>query len=214
MEYSTLFLIHKVSVTLFLLIYLVKTILLLMDKKETLFSITKAVKVPEMIISLLFLVTGVWMLVQTGDIKTMQVIKIIAVLASIPLAVIGFKRGNKALAIISLILIIAAYGLAEMSKKKVDKKEIGSGINTDPSSEGYDVIAHGSAVYSANCVSCHGDDGKKMLNNATDLTASGLTVDEKKEVIINGRGSMPPYKTVLSAEDINAVAEYTASLKK
>ena len=109
---------HLLVVILFLLIYLIKTTLLLMNKQETLMKFSKMVKVPEMIVSTLFLVTGIYMLTQVPEIKSLLIIKIAAVFLSIPLAVIGFKKQNKILAVASLLLIVGAYGLAEMSKKQ------------------------------------------------------------------------------------------------
>ncbi|HKC68956.1 MAG TPA: hypothetical protein VKG26_12050, partial [Bacteroidia bacterium] len=53
---------HFVVVTIFFLIYLIKTLLLLTDKKDALTSFTKKVKVLEMIVSVLFLVTGVYLM--------------------------------------------------------------------------------------------------------------------------------------------------------
>ncbi|MES2395188.1 MAG: SirB2 family protein, partial [Bacteroidota bacterium] len=89
---------HLLSVILFLLIYLIKTVLLLSNKNEGLAKFTKVVKVPEMIVSTLFLVTGIYLLTQIPEIKTLLIIKIVAVLISIPLAIIGFKKKNKVLA--------------------------------------------------------------------------------------------------------------------
>lgn len=86
---------HILSVILFLAIYLIKTVLLLMNKNEALAKFTKVVKVPEMIISTLFLATGVYMLTQVPEIKSLLIIKIVAVVASIPLAIIGFKNKTK-----------------------------------------------------------------------------------------------------------------------
>ena len=113
-----LLLIHKICVTAFLVIYLIKTILLLSGAQSALDRFAKIFKVPEMIISTGFLVTGIWMYTQIGAIKSMQIIKLVAVVASIPLAVIAFKKKNKALAVLSFVLILMAYGLAEMSKKQ------------------------------------------------------------------------------------------------
>ena len=90
--YKTIFYSHLVSVILFLLIYFIKTVLLLANKNEGLAKFTKTVKVPEMIISTLFLLTGIYMLTQIPEIKTLMIIKIIVVLAAIPLAIIGFKK--------------------------------------------------------------------------------------------------------------------------
>src|SRR5690349_6025565 len=117
MNSSLLVTIHLVVVNLFLLIYLVKTILIF-SNQNALVKFTKATKVAEMIISFTFLVTGVWLFSIVGAIKTLHIVKLILVVVSIPLAVIGFKRMNKGLALVSFILIVSAYGMAEMSKKK------------------------------------------------------------------------------------------------
>src|SRR3954469_25112700 len=105
--YKGIFYTHLISVNLFLLIYLVKTVLLLTNKNEGLARFTKMVKVPEMIISTLFLATGIYLLVQVGTTKLL-LIKIGMVVLSIPVAIIGFKKKNKILALLSLLMIIGA----------------------------------------------------------------------------------------------------------
>jgi mono/diheme cytochrome c family protein len=202
--YKAIFYTHLVSVNLFLLIYLVKTILLLANKNEALAKFTKMVKVPEMIVSTLFLITGIYMLTQIPEIKPLLIIKIIAVLASIPLAVIGFKKGKKALAVIAFLLIVGAYGLAEMSKKQKS-----SSVETPAATS-----LNGQGIYTENCSRCHGDDGKAGLMGATDLSASSISVDEKMLIIKNGKGAMDPFAGQLTDEQIKAVAEFTETLKK
>ena len=195
---------HLLSVILFLLIYLVKTALLLANKEDGLAKFTKAVKIPEMIISTLFLVTGVYMLTQIPEIKSLMIIKIIVVLASIPLAVIGFKKKNKALASISLLMIVAAYGLAEMSKKQKSKSMENITETT----------INGQELYSVSCARCHGDDGKLGLLGAPDLSASAMDLAARIEIIKNGKGAMTPFAGALTEEQIKAVAEYSEGLKK
>ena len=194
---------HLLVVILFLLIYLIKTTLLLMNKQETLMKFSKMVKVPEMIVSTLFLVTGIYMLTQVPEIKSLLIIKIAAVFLSIPLAVIGFKKQNKILAVASLLLIIGAYGLAEMSKKQKSK-------SMDAISES---TVNGEELYNASCVSCHGADGKLALMGAKDLTQSAMDLNAKVEIIKNGKNAMSPFGAMLNDEQIKAVAEYTETLK-
>lgn len=195
---------HILSVVLFLLIYLIKTILLVTNKEEGLTKFTKIVKVPEMIISTLFLATGIYMITQVPEIKSLLIIKIVIVLASIPLAVIGFKKKNKALAVISLLLIITAYGLAEMSKKQ--KSKAMENIS--------ETNINGQELFNASCVSCHGTDGKLGLSGAKDLSITTMDVEAKIEIIKNGKNAMAAYAGTLTDEQIKAVAEYTESLKK
>lgn len=68
-------------------------------------------------------------------------------------------------------------------------------------------------LYKQHCQLCHGMDGKLGANGSKDLTASALTMDERKAIIKNGKGAMTPFGSLLSKEEIAAVAEYTFSLK-
>ena len=169
---------------------------------------TRWTKIPEMIISFIFLVTGVWLFIIIGGIKYMHIIKLIFVFASIPLAVIAFKKYNKGLALLSLILITGAYGLAEMSKNKIfiPKK-------VELATKEHSVFAEGAFVYYQNCVFCHGTDGKKMYRNAADLTLSKLNEDAISQNVREGiKGKMPSYNIILSDSNIAAVAKYVNSL--
>lgn len=200
--------IHKISVILFLLIYVVKTILLLANKTQALDQFKRLTKVPEMIVSTAFLVTGIWMFVEIGSIKMFQIIKLVLVVASIPLAVVAYKKSNKALAVLSLFFIIMAYGLAEMSKKQ---KAMGANESELNSS---DATVMGPEVYTSYCVKCHGDDGKKGLMGAVDLSVSAIGRDEIIQVVSDGRNTMTPYKDVLNAAQIEAVSDYVMTLRK
>ena len=199
-----LLLAHKICVTAFLLIYLVKTILLL-SGSSALERVTKILKVPEMIVSAGFLITGIWMFALIGAIKDMQIIKLIAVVASIPLAVVAFKKKNKGLAILSFVLILASYGLAEMSKKQ-----------PPPAAHTQNGAAAGDAqaIYNAQCARCHGEDGALGLLGATNLQTSVLSKEEAIGVIKNGRKSMPVFSGVLSDQELAQVADYIQGLRK
>ena len=83
---------YLISVLLFTLIYLIKTILLLSDKEELLEKFKKKTKVTEMIVSFGFLATGIFLITQVPEINKFMIIKLVLVFASIPLAVVGFKK--------------------------------------------------------------------------------------------------------------------------
>ena len=74
--------------------------------------------------------------------------------------------------------------------------------------------ADGATIFKKYCILCHGADGKLGLNGAKDLTVSPLTKAERIVLIANGKNAMTPFKGILSASEIEAVAEYTMSLKK
>ncbi|HOZ86703.1 MAG TPA: SirB2 family protein [Bacteroidia bacterium] len=191
---------HYLVVTLFLLIYVIKTILLLSDKKESLATFTKKVKVFEMIVSFLFLATGIYLVTLlpfNGKYDYLFYIKIVMVLASIPLAVIGFKKSNKGLAVLSLLLIVGSFGIAEVyHKKKGISKDADMTVNS----------TNGEELYKANCVSCHGGDGKLGLSGAKDLSISSMDENGIKEIIIHGKGLMPAAQ--VNEEQAAAIAHY------
>lgn len=72
----------------------------------------------------------------------------------------------------------------------------------------------GEKVYKTYCVTCHGLYGDMGASGAFNLQTSVLPVEERINVITNGRKVMTPFKELLSEEKIRAVAEYTLTLKK
>ncbi len=168
---------HLLSVILFLLIYVVKTFLLLTNKNEGLQKFTKGVKVPEMIISFLFLGTGIYLLTKSGTLDAFIYIKLIAVVISIPLAIVGFKKQNKVLAVLSLLLLFMAYGLAEMHGKRVKKGKTAAEVAPVSNS------LSAEELYLQQCSACHGEKGDAGLSGATDLTVSVLDKTQKFEII-------------------------------
>lgn len=189
---------HVFVVVLFLLIYLIKTTLLLIGRDGLLEGFTAKTKWVERIASVLFLGTGIYLYVNSGNITWMMHLKIVLVFLSIPLAIIGFKKKNKGLAVISFIFLLAAYGLAEMNSKQATRV-------TKPNV----VIAKtemdaGRELYKAYCINCHGENGDLGLSGATNLRQSQLTKEEKESFIRIGKGAMPGFKT-LSQSEINEI---------
>ena len=52
------------------------------------------------------------------------------------------------------------------------------------------------------------------FGGAPDLTKSDMLLEERKELINNGKGVMVPYKNLLSSQEIEAVAEYSLGFYK
>ncbi|MCB9285261.1 MAG: c-type cytochrome [Lewinellaceae bacterium] len=76
-----------------------------------------------------------------------------------------------------------------------------------------DSKAEGEQLYRTYCVACHGAKGNMGGSGAFDLTVSPLTLDQRIEVITNGRNAMASFKTMIPPSKIRAVAEYTMQLK-
>lgn len=75
-------------------------------------------------------------------------------------------------------------------------------------------VPDGMAVFRQNCVICHGSDGQLGLNGAKDLTQSERPLEERIQIITQGKNLMTPFRTILSPEEIAAVAAYTLTFKK
>ncbi len=205
---------HVLSVTLFLIIYLVKAYYLLTDRKKELGKFSKWTKIPEMVISFIFLATGVYLTTQVEKIETWLIVKIIVVLASIPLAIVGIKKENKAAMAASVGLLLYAFGVAE-SKSLTFTKPAFENVVTDPQSPSYDAMKHGAAIYQVNCERCHGVDGNAGLQGAPDLTKSQMSFEQKAMIITLGKSVMPSYQNMLSKPgEIAAVTTFVESLKK
>ncbi|MCX7728071.1 MAG: c-type cytochrome [Bacteroidia bacterium] len=188
--FSTVLKIHSISVTIFFLIYFIKTLLLLSNANEKLEKFKSYTKILEMIVSTLFLLTGIYLITKIPEIKFMLIIKLMVVAGSIPLAIIAYKKSNKILALISFAMIVAAYGLAEMSRTKKVSVE----------------VADGKTIYETSCAICHGSDGKLGMAGASDLSQTSLQATEIVQIILNGKNAMP--KVQMSEEQANAVAKY------
>ncbi len=197
---------HKLVVSLFLIIYLIKTALLVLNKHDALDSFTKKIKVAEMIISTLFLLTGIYLAMNSANNGTWLWMKLFVIACSIPLAVIGFKKKNQSLALISLMFLIYAYGISETKspfmsdeKKKVDTANV-------------PVAEVGKKIYEEKCTLCHGTDGKLGLSGAKDLTQSTLSHAEKMDLVMNGKNAMMSFKEQLTPEQVEAVTQYVETL--
>ncbi|MFN8308683.1 MAG: c-type cytochrome [Chitinophagales bacterium] len=201
MNYHTIVLIHRILVSAFLFHYLWKTFLLLSNKSELLKNYTAKTRIAEMVISLLFLATGFWLLMQGAALTTLQYLKLAMVFASIPIAIVGFKKANKGLAVLAVLLIIGAYGLAEINKKKTHTVVAPATAND------------GRELYNNNCARCHGENGDAQLAGAADLSHSALSDDEKKNAILHGKGNMQPIEG-LTDEQATAIVGYIDGLKK
>jgi len=185
---------HTLVVGLFLLLYLIKTFLLVTDKVEALQTFSNKTKWAERIISVLFLATGIFLYVNSGNITWMVHLKIGFVFASIPLAIIGFKKKNKALSILSLLLLFGAYGLGEANKKqpaKAAKPEITIAANE---------LETGKVLYAVYCETCHGQNGDGQKSGAKNLRISALDHAAKADLIKKGKGIMPAFSNLSDAE--------------
>jgi len=105
-----------------------------------------------------------------------------------------------------LLLITACGDAAQKIKERSDTASSKYSPETSTKPDGM-------AVFRKHCVVCHGADGKLGLNGAKDLTVSPRPKAARIEIITNGKNLMTPFGKILQPEEIEAVADYTLSLK-
>lgn len=75
-------------------------------------------------------------------------------------------------------------------------------------------IDNGEEIYLTYCKSCHGKKGSLGIGGAAKLTKSELTLDERIEIITNGKGKMTGFGALLSKKEVKAVAKFTETFSK
>ena len=213
---------HVFTVNLFLAYYLVKTVLLLANKTQTLDKITKWLRIPHIIIASLFLITGIYLATQAPSVKVGYWfwVKLIATAALIPVGIVAFKNRNKIMASTMLLLLLYTYGVSETKSPRMVKQDYYAHLgdqqtieptnaNTDINSNEYNIQAHGKRIYQQNCSICHGNDGKLMAGGAKNLAISKLDKNGITNIINKGKNSMPKFKGILKTDEIDAVVAYT-----
>ncbi len=99
--------------------------------------------------------------------------------------------------IIGCFLYAAILACAGNGNSKVNSGEIPDGLR----------------IYKKYCVLCHGVDGDLGVSGSKDIGVSLLSKAERISLIKNGKNTMTPFEGVLSPEEIEAVAEYTMTIK-
>jgi mono/diheme cytochrome c family protein len=206
---ATLHLIHKISVSLFLLSYVIRLIGLLGNIQAIQNLYTKKFMriLVDMVLSSAFLITGIWMMlnIPAGALGTMVLMKVAVVVISVPLAIIGFKKANKLFAILSVLLLLGAYGMGEMAKKRpvVKSNMISNAVDAKE------------LYVAGNCASCHGANGNEpvLAVGAKDLTKSTLSKEETIALITKGKNSMPGYGKTFTPEQLDQLAMYLMELR-
>ncbi|MEN8248661.1 MAG: cytochrome c [Bacteroidota bacterium] len=204
---------HKLVVVLFILIYLTKAILLLMSKGSALEKFNKFIRIPEIVVSALLFITGLVMLSQIANFTLLFATKLLLVVIVLPVAIIAYKKLNKFLAILAVLILITVYGMAEMYKAQFAKKQDIEVALSDATLENYSIETHGKALFDAQCIVCHGDDGKAMRSGAKDLTMSTKSDAEMIELIKNGKNTMPSMNNIYNEQELEALVHYINTLK-
>lgn len=194
---------HVTAVLLLLVFMLFKTVLLLTNKVDYLDRVRTKTKVVDIILGLTAVLTGFYLLSLKSEFEIYLWVKILLLMAAVPLGIVGLKRHKKPLAILSVLLIVYVYGVGETQSYKFKRNPVVTG-NADQA---------GAEIYQKLCVECHGEDGKLGVFKAPDLTSSLMNQAEMKQRILQGKGAMRGYKNELSTEQLDAVINHINTLQ-
>ncbi len=219
--YSALLHSHELFITLYVIIFTIKLVLLLVNNNESLARFRKRTKViGEMVLPTLFLGTGIALAIisKTGFDQNWFLIKMILIALSIGTGIFTFNKNNKIAGIFTFLIFIYVIMLSYIKDPALQKsaKPDVSSVVTDPTAPGYDETKYGLMIYvNTGCISCHGADGKLGNHGAANLSISVLDDTTLESVISNGRGSiMKGYANKLTPAELHAVAQYVKSLRR
>lgn len=204
---------HVTVISIFVLLYAVKVYLLLANKTEALDKLRSKTKIADMILGSFILITGGFLTFKMPTIETFLIVKIILVLASIPVGIIAMKKANKPMAITALLIYVYVFALAKTDSLTLKKEAYITPVTAVNSATGAKV-SEGKIIFEEKCAVCHGADGKLMLSGAKDLSVSKLTKAETIEMIKSGKGLMQGFKDEFNEQQLNALADYVEGLRK
>lgn len=74
----------------------------------------------------------------------------------------------------------------------------------------------GKEIYQLHCIACHGEDGKKRMSGAADLSVSAMEDQLVRKIILKGsKKGMMPYEDLLkSEEEVDSLVNYVKTLRK
>jgi len=208
---------HVTVVLLFILLYTIKVYLLLANKPASLDKLRNKTKIVDAVLGSLIIITGAYLTFIAPAIETYLIVKIVLVIASIPVGIIAMKKLNKPLAIAALLIYVYVFAIAKTKSLSLKKEAFVapvSVVTTDSIQTEAPSIKEGEVIYTSLCALCHGPDGKLMLNGAKDLSVSKLSDEEIITMVKNGKGLMTPFKDQLNDKQLESVKLYVKSLRK
>ncbi len=114
MDYIAIKHTHMAFAILYFVIFNVKGLLFLFSEREKYLSYKSKTIAVEMLLSVLFLLSGIHLLIQKGmgNMPGIFHLKLTLVILSIPLGIVGFKKENKVLVSLSMACILSVLLIA------------------------------------------------------------------------------------------------------
>lgn len=75
-------------------------------------------------------------------------------------------------------------------------------------------VSESQILFEEKCTLCHGKDGTAGIGNAANLQTSKTDSATSFQIVMNGKGSMPPFKSQLSEQQVHKLVSYVFSLRQ
>ena len=200
---------HITFVSTFLLLFLFKTVVLFTRRRKLLNTVRANTKVLEAVLGVLILATGGYMMFKGGyNQSNWLTVKFILVLVLIPAGIYALRTENRGTAFVTLLGFFYIYGVSETKSLNLQKQEI-----TAKELRGMPGMERAEAIYGTHCLRCHGIDGTEQNLGATNLVLSKLPEINAREVIAEGRNTMPAFGNLLTDDDLRITAAYIQTFK-
>ena len=217
---------HHLVVVAFVLLYAYKIGLLMAGRTDLLVHLRARAPWLDGVLGAAVLATGGYLAVQyAGAWPWWLVVKIGLVLALLPLALVALRRGQKGLAVATLLAFGYVYGVGYTRSLALRPGAPASATSPTDPRDGRVLVPPlsapdstqtggfvGKLLYKQNCIRCHGLNGDMCLYGARNLQQSVVSLDGRIALISQGRGRMPAFYPRLTPEQIGAVAHYSRTL--
>jgi len=118
--------------------------------------------------------------------------------------------------ILDIGLLSVVYAVTILYLSGCTERGVKTSVYTETAGNGSVMIAktiHGKELYQQKCMACHGVSGSARNNNAVDLSLTHLDSLGIVTTIMNGRGTMPPFKDGIPDSEIAQIAIYVRTLR-
>ncbi len=202
---------HRLMVLFYLSLLMILTTLAIFKKTALLEKWRGKIKIAHMSLGGGLLLTGLYLALRVPEpLQIPLLVKYILFVIAIPLAVVGSRRKNVWLGLVSFMLLALMAGIAITDSLSLRTKETQlTKLRTQSIA-----ATPGEDVYIVFCANCHGPNGDADYQGALRLSASRLPDPDLLKIIKDGRGMMPGLGNHIVEADIAAVAEYVKGLRK
>ncbi|MCS7074058.1 MAG: c-type cytochrome [Bacteroidia bacterium] len=205
---------HVLVVSLFTLLLLIKTGTLVSKKLAVLEKINAKTKIVSRILESLMLGTGIFLVIKSPlGFHLLVIVKLLLMILGVVLGVLAFKKNQAGLAVLSLILFAYIFGISRTHSLTMASTEhqIQRAVSELPANA--TSLDKGKAIYTTECIRCHGPNGDSNYRKAKNLRMSVGDDNYKAAVIKNGMKLMPAYP-YLNESETKAVIEYINTFKQ